>query len=194
MYTVQITTPPSTEPVTVDELKAQLRLNDDSEDTLLAEYIQIAREFFEAYTMRAVHPTTFRQYLDRLETDINLMRSQVRSVVSVKYYDTNGTLQTLSTNDYTTDTVSCPGTVTIHNLPAVSSTKSPVAYVEFSAGWDTDKVPKMVKSAIRLLAAHFYQHREAHTENPIEALPFGFRAVCDQYMTGTFGPWTGGDC
>jgi uncharacterized phiE125 gp8 family phage protein len=187
MYSIEVLTPPTTEPVSVSELKAQLRLNDDSEDSLLAGYIKTAREFFESYTMRAVHPTMFRQHSPFLDRPIYLMRNQVRAINTFKYWDTNNTLQTIST--YNSDVISTPGNVWLSNYPTTSTTKCPVAYVEYSAGWDTDKVPSMVSTGIRLLAAHYYEFRNSHQESELKDVPMGFRAVCDQFKTGAIGYW-----
>lgn len=49
-----LVTPPIAEPVTVDLLALQLRLNDTSEYELLTNYITAARQLFEEFTGRAL--------------------------------------------------------------------------------------------------------------------------------------------
>lgn len=191
MYTIEVITPPATEPVSVNELKAQLRLNDDSEDTLLSAYIKTARELFEAYTGRAVHPTTFRQHVPYFNSRVYLMKSQARSIASVKYWDQDDNLQTVGS--YSSDVISCPGSVWLESYPITSRSKHPKAYVQFEAGWDTDKVPEMAKTAIKLLAAHYYENRNSHSETNLQTVPMGFKAVCDGYKTGLIGPFGMGD-
>ena len=59
---VQLITPPASEPVTLAELKAQARVNTGTaEDAELTRYLSAARELFERRTGRAVLPTQFRQ-------------------------------------------------------------------------------------------------------------------------------------
>lgn len=49
-------------------------------------------------------------------------------------------------------------------------------------------IPSPVKLAVKLLSAHFYNVREAFTEDRLEAMPFGFVSVCRQYATRYVGP------
>lgn len=189
MYTLVVITPPATEPVTVAELNSHLRLNDTSEDALLAAFITTARTIFEEATGRAVVTTGFRQHVPTLNAPVHLMKYPLGTITAVKYYDTNGTLQTANPSTYYTDTVSVPAQVWFDNYPSTSTTKKPAAYVEFTAGWATATVPETVKLAIKLLAGHFYHNREAYTELNLEELPHGFRAVCDLYKTGLIGNW-----
>ena len=184
MYTLVVITPPTTEPVTVAELKSHLRLNDDSEDSLLSAFITTARILFEEATGRAVVSTQYRQHVPTLAAPVYLMKYPVLSIDAVKYYDGAGTLQTAST--FHTDTISVPAQVWFEDYPD-TGTKKPAAYVEFTAGWAT--VPEPVKMAIKLLAGHYYHNREAYTEQDLDELPQGFRAVCDLYKTGLIGPW-----
>jgi uncharacterized phiE125 gp8 family phage protein len=187
MYTLVVITPPATEPVTVAELKSHLRLNDDSEDALLSGFITTARTMFEEATGRAVVSTGFRQHVPTLAAPVYLMKYPVISLNAVKYYDEAGALQTANPSTYYTDTISVPAQVWFDDYPDTSDTKKPVAYVEFTAGWAT--VPETVKTAIKLLAGHYYHNREAYTDSRLDELPQGFRAVCELYKTGLIGPW-----
>jgi uncharacterized phiE125 gp8 family phage protein len=85
--------------------------------------------------------------------------------------------------------ISCPGSVWLDSYPVTSSTKSPKAYVEFEAGWEPEQVPEMAKTAIKLLAAHYYENRNSHSETSLETVPMGFKAVCEQFKTGLMGPF-----
>jgi uncharacterized phiE125 gp8 family phage protein len=187
MYTIEVVTPPESEPVTLNELKAHLRLNDDSEDALLTGFIKAAREVFESYTGRIVLPTTLRQHVPYFNSRVYLMRSQARSIVSVKYWDASNVLTTLE--DFHSDVITCPGSVWLDSYPVTSSTKSPKAYVEFEAGWEPEQVPEMVKVGIKLLAAHYYEQRNSHSPEDLKTVPMGFKAVCEQFKTGLMGPF-----
>lgn len=188
--TYTVITPPTIEPVTLQELKDHLRLNDNSEDAALNGYIKTAREFFEAYTRRFLMAQTIRQYIHELGYSTYLYGGKVNAINSVKYWDTANVLQTLSTNAYSTDIESIPASIWVMSVPVVSVTKRPPAYVEYTAGYATaNEVPAMIKTAIKLLAAHYYEQRNSHIENTLDELPMGFKAVCDQFKTGVMGDW-----
>jgi uncharacterized phiE125 gp8 family phage protein len=61
---LKLATAPTSEPVTLTQVKAQLRITGTSEDTRLTELIAIARELVEAYTHRALITQTWEQYQD----------------------------------------------------------------------------------------------------------------------------------
>lgn len=187
MYTLEIATDNNSLPVPLDEVKTHLHLNHDDEDDALTRYIRTATQMFEAWTGRSVLERTYRQHVHYLNSTVYLMKAPVREVVAVKYWDTDNQLQTAE--DYHEDIISTPGSVWFDSYPVTSSTKRPKAFVEFVAGWDDDKVPEDVRTAIKLLAGHYYEHREAFSENDLNTLPMGFKAVCDQYKTGLMGPW-----
>jgi uncharacterized phiE125 gp8 family phage protein len=190
MYTLEIITDNNNLVVPLDDVKTHLRLNHDDEDDALTRYLRTATQMFEAWTGRSVLARTYRQHVHYFNSTVYLMKAPVREVVAVKYWDADNQLQTAA--DFHEDTISIPGSVWFDTYPVTSSTKRPKAFVEFEAGWDADKVPEDVKTAIMLLAGHYYEHREAFTDENLTALPMGFRAVCDQYKTGLMGPWSMG--
>jgi uncharacterized phiE125 gp8 family phage protein len=187
MYTVQVITPPASEPVTTQELKDHLRLNDSSEDSLLAGFIKTARLQFELNTGVAVLPTVFRQHFYAIAGPIYLYRGNVSAIGSVMYWNTAGNF--VSDSTYLSDLISNPAKVWWQVYPVTHSDKSPKGYVEFTAGWaNAAAVPEDVKTCIKLLAAHYYAHREAYTEDTdLRNLPLGFQSVCRAYKTGLVG-------
>lgn len=190
MYTIVVTTPPASEPVTQQELIDHLRLNDNSEASQLDQFITAARIMFETRTGLSLLPTTFRQYVPALTSTVYLMKSPIISVASVSYYDYSDSLQTITTG-YTADTISTPATVNFTTVPTLTNTtRTPKAYVTFTAGYaDAASVPAPIKIAIKELAAHWYLNREAFTELDYKCLPFGFDGICSLYRTGLIGPW-----
>ena len=109
------------------------------------------------------------------------------SVTALSYYDSNNTLQTAS--GYEIDATATPVRIWFTGtVPTTSSTKSPVGYVDYVAGWaSASVVPEGVKLAIKLLAAHYYEHRSDASDGGLSPVPFGFAAVCDQFRTGLQG-------
>lgn len=188
-YSIEVLEEPSLEPVDAEELAAFLDLNVDVEDVedLLDEFLTAAREMFEALTDgRIVVPTTFVQHLPGFPCGrIELMRGKVLSVSSVTYTDPNGDDQELE--DWTADTTGIPALVCppSSGWPNTSTTKPRPVSVEFVAGWEVP--PKSVRFAIKSLAGHYYQQREAFGTVDYKEVPGHFKQFCDNYKTGLGG-------
>ncbi|HOW32781.1 MAG TPA: head-tail connector protein, partial [Bacteroidales bacterium] len=62
--TFKLQTAAASEPVTTEELKAQLRITHSSQDTMLASLIKAARQRAEFYTRRALITSVWDLFLD----------------------------------------------------------------------------------------------------------------------------------
>ena len=92
----QVITPP-TEPVTLADARLHLRVTDTAEDALIGVWITAAREACEHYTQRSIGSQTLELRLDEFpDGAIDLPRSPVTAITSLKYIDTNGTEQNAS--------------------------------------------------------------------------------------------------
>jgi len=60
----KVTTAPSSEPVSLEELKLSLRISDTAQDALLTQYITDARDMAERYTGRRFITQTITSYTD----------------------------------------------------------------------------------------------------------------------------------
>jgi uncharacterized phiE125 gp8 family phage protein len=163
-----------------------LRLNNGtSEDEALDRYLATATELFELHSSgRTVHQTVFTQHSPCWSScyrPLRLNRAKVSAVASVKYYDTEDTLQTLSSADYGLDLTGTPALVWLKDgaaWPALSAYRPRPVQVQFTAGFAT--VPEDVKQGILLLAAHFYANRgDSDTD-----IPQGFVRLANKWHTG----------
>lgn len=159
---LELTTPPASEPVTLDELKAWARVDSTDDDDLLTANGVAAREHVERWLGRqlvtATWTLTMRDFPSGL---IRLPRPPLQSISSIKWKDTDGTLSTMDAGDYLVDTAADPGTVE----PATSWPKPgdfpDAIQIAFVAGFgDPADVPENIKIAIKALAAHWYEARE----------------------------------
>lgn len=89
---LKIIVPPITEPVSLSEAKAQLRLDIDDEKDLIEGYIQTAREDCEDFHGRSYIERTLEYVLDRfpVRDRIMLPRPPVQEILSVTYTDADG--------------------------------------------------------------------------------------------------------
>ncbi len=162
-------TDPVEEPVTVVDAKRHCRGLDDvtDEDGVIETYIKAARELGEGYTGRGWLTQTWKCVADEWADDFPLpMAGPLQSVSTVKYYDSDGVLQTLASTNYVVDTTSQPGRVTRSPTvvwPALqadrASWKVEITYI---VGWTTVAlVPPTFKVGLLLLVDHLYENRSA---------------------------------
>jgi phage conserved hypothetical protein, phiE125 gp8 family len=97
--TYKVTTGPSSEPLTLSEVKAFLKVDGSDEDGLITLLIQAAREGVEKYCTLALLPQTITEYFGKFEQyGLRLSISPLISVTSVTYTAVGSTTQTLSTD------------------------------------------------------------------------------------------------
>ena len=164
---VKIKTEPSEEPVSISELKAQLRLDNSDQDSMLTSLIKAARQAVEAKLHRTLCSTTYIQYHDEFENPIELYRPPATSVTAVTYLDEDDAEQTLDSSNYNLDLNSLPPRIKLADSaswPSISSAPAAVR-VEFVAGYGgASDVPEPIRQAILMLAADLYEHSEANVE------------------------------
>ncbi len=196
MFGLTVVTPPADGPVTAAQLRARLRLNDDSEDDELSEMLGAAVELFEHDTGRPVLATGYRQDLGAWPAGpVVLGRGGVTAVTAVGRYLADGSAEDLAAGEWVADLTTAPPRVYLAATPAAVTTAagiavSPVGYVRFTAGWaNAAAVPKAVLTALKLMGGHWYENREAHREGALAELPDGWRRVVAKYKTGVSGAW-----
>ena len=165
--TLKLITAPTAEPVTLVEVKALLRIDNSAEDTLLNALISAARGQAEQELGRALTTARWERVLDAFPCDDSAIRlgwPTVTSIVSVKYIDTAGTLQTMPSTDYSLDADYLPGWVapsaSVLSWPATLDTANAVR-VQFDVGWaEGSAVPEDIKSWIKMRVAALHKFRE----------------------------------
>ncbi len=152
-------------PLTVAEVKLYLRVSNTADDALIEELIETASLCCESYTRRVLITKTFRTYRDCwLRPYIELRKSPLQSIESVKYYDTENVLQTLdASNYYTTDEPDYYSKILYTQdatLPSLYKRLQAIE-IEFKAGYgDTaDDIPADLKLAMKQHIAMMYENR-----------------------------------
>jgi len=155
------------EPVSLDEVKAHLRLDIDDDDAYVAGCIAAARQWVEEQTKRALMPKTYDQTVDYIwpwkygNYRIDLEVAPVSAVTSIKYIDTTGAEQTLASSQYiVAGRTHHPFITPAYDVdwPEVRWIPDTIT-VRYTAG-DADAVPQAVHRALMILAGHFYEDRE----------------------------------
>lgn len=172
------TVAPTEEPLSLDQIKLQLRLDHDIEDALLYLYLQAAREYVELATRRQLLSATYTLSLDDFPACgmLTIPRPPLQSVTSITYLTTATVTQTLATTVYGVDVSSQPGRVYLKQgqaWPSVYDQLNAIT-ITYVAGWTTyAQVPNQLKMAILRLVGHFYEHREVAVEKALSLIPLG---------------------
>jgi uncharacterized phiE125 gp8 family phage protein len=113
--TYKVTTEPTSEPVSLSEFKDALRVSGNDFDIELSQLLKEARQCVENDSMRKLVTQTVTMYMDEFPDmdEIEFRLWPITSVSSVKYYDGDGTLQTLSTDYYWTNLIEVPPEITL---------------------------------------------------------------------------------
>ncbi|UZS00263.1 head-tail connector protein [Chondrinema litorale] len=136
------------------------RISTTTEDDLINSFIQSATKKAENFTQIAFLNTVFTAYYDCFPCAFELPKGRVSAIASIKYYDTDNQLQTLSSDYYDSDLNSKPAIIREakgYSWPSVYDRLNAVE-VEYTAGFgvDTDSVPVDVLTAVKLFAGTFY--------------------------------------
>src|SRR5438094_4704069 len=119
-FTTSLVTGPATEPITLAEAKAHLRVDFTDDDALIAALITAAREAAETFMRRAILPQTWDLLLDGecgaafgplvavTEIEIVIPRPPLIAVSFVKYTDLGGAVQTWDPTLYVVDAPTGP--------------------------------------------------------------------------------------
>jgi uncharacterized phiE125 gp8 family phage protein len=181
-------------PVTLDEAKAQTRVDGAADDATLTALIAAATDYVEQYTGRAIMPQTWELVLDAFSDAIQIPKGPVTGITSVSYYDINGALQTVTDTNYTPDLVSDPQWLvrdTAYTWPT-TATGINVVKIQFTAGYAT--VPPSIKHAILLLVSQWFDERSslsamtrpAAAGGDIPELPHAVTALLSNYRSFAF--------
>lgn len=108
--TFTVTTLPTAEPISLNEMKLHLRVDHSNDDALITSLIRVAREYAEDVTGKAYMVRTCRQTYDYGWPEIFYLVPPLVEVSSITY-DLAGTTTTLASTEYTEDTKSEPARV-----------------------------------------------------------------------------------
>ncbi|WP_407308521.1 head-tail connector protein [Desulfosporosinus sp. SB140] len=152
---LKVITPPAMEPLSLEEAKHHLRISGDDDDAIITSLITQAREYCEGYQKRRYITQTIELVLDSFPSE-NYIEftsfSPIQSVVSVKYYGTDGAEYIFDAENYIVDTDSLVNRIALgYNKQWPSTALQPInaVRIRFVAGYgDASEVPESVKWAM----------------------------------------------
>lgn len=190
--TVIIIEGPAVEPVTVEDLKAHLNVTLDGDDALIADKIRAARTHIERFAGIAMIEQTLKLVLDRFPAGFfALPRPPLLEVVAIGYVDPLLATQALPAEAFVVRGVGATGYLApVAGWPRTDLLPGAVE-VTFKAGYGqaAEDVPEPLREAVRQLAAHLYENREATIVGTSSAnvLPYGVEELIADYRQWSFG-------
>ena len=182
MAGLKVKTEPSQEPVTLQEVKEYLRVDDSTDERILRPFLESARRFCEEYTGRALMTQTLQLYLDSFEDNedplwegmrtgaylnhyknyIVLPRSPVASVTHVKTFSDANNETTFAATNYHLDLIREPSRIVLKkgitfptDLRVVNAIE-----VQYVVGYTSQyNIPEPLKLGILQHIAYLYEHR-----------------------------------
>lgn len=184
---LKLITPAADPIVSLEDMKAHLRVDHADDDTLIEGLIKAATSYFDGWSGilgRALIAQTWELTIDRFPPcEMKLPLGPLMSVTSVKYDDADGIERILDAEAYDIDKASEPGWVLpVNGWPATASAINAVR-VRFVAGFgeQATDAPEAIRLAIKLHVQTNYDPLESAIresyQRAIDALVAPFRRV-----------------
>jgi len=173
---------PGSEPLMLEEAKEWLRIDADQtgHDGLILGLITAARIEAESFLERALVTQTWDYFRDNFEDEMEIPLPKLQSITSIKYIDSDGVQQTLSSSVYSVDTAAEPGLVRLaygQSWPSVRGQANAVT-IRFVAGYGTpEDAPETIKLALKMMVANSYETPGAALSEQAKALLWPYRIL-----------------
>ena len=156
MGVFSVVTAPTITPVSVEEIKTELRQSGDAITTQLEEMLQVAIVELQDETLRQFCSATLLLTLEQFPAcgEIELWMRPVASVTHIKYYDADNALQTLATSNYRLVTTPAEGPPVIERTeggtwPSVYDRADAVQVTIVAGVTDITQIPFQARRALK---------------------------------------------
>ena len=160
------TADPAVEPVSLDEIKAHMRIDGAADDGVLKILIRAARENVEHQQKRQHITATYEYTLDEFPAGpIILPVPPLIAVSLISYKDLAGDTQTWDASNYQVEITSERGSVSVApnvTYPSTETERRNAVTITYTAGYGTSNsdVPETTRLASMMLVAHWHENRE----------------------------------
>ena len=175
---------PAEAPVSLDEMKAQVRVLEADDDALIQGLLDSAVGYLDGadgILGRCLVTQTWQQEFAAWGIGLRLPFPDVIGI-TIRYFDADGVLQVLASGEY--ELVEDDKGARLRwkdsfSAPALAPDMALPIRVEVTAGFGAaSDVPEPLKLSIKLLAAHWYENREAvQMAGGMNDVPLAFTAL-----------------
>ena len=182
MAGIKVTTAPTAEPLSLQEVKEYLRVDDATDERVVQPLIIAARQFAEEHMNRALMQQTFTLMLDavidqdqplyegmRTAPDLNyyknyivLPKSPVQSVTSVKTFDDSDNATTMAATKYYVDTQREPARIVLRTgetFPTALRVANAIEVIYVAGYTSAFAIPEPIRLGMLQHIAYMYEHR-----------------------------------
>jgi len=181
---------PVSSPVTVEDARLHLDLDDNYYDSQLDRLIDVARRRVEQDTRRSLVTQTHVLSMDTFPSNgiIELPTAPVQSVTSVTYVDTADATQTFT--EYTLDSNNTPSRLVLNDgesFPTVRGHYDDVKVTYVSGyGSTVASVDPVAKFAILMLISHLFNSPSVTAHGSVNIVPVGYESLIDSLKWGQY--------
>lgn len=182
--TLSLLTPPAIEPVSLQQAKAQLKLDIDDDNGLVTSLIEAARMRTEHYTRRALLTQSWIQWCDNWPSaPIMLAFPPLQAITAVTSYDMWDNAHVIDASLYRVENGDGGARLAFKEfvVPAFNLRRFDALSICYRCGYgdSQDDVPQAIRSAILAMITDLYAHRGDVALTPQTALSLleSFRAV-----------------
>jgi uncharacterized phiE125 gp8 family phage protein len=172
MWSATVTTvAPAADPLSLEEAKAQARVDFGDDDALILAFISAARSHIEDVTGCRMITQTVVARASEWSDLASLPVAPVQSITSVVYTDTDGTTQTLSTDVYEARLHGLEPSIALkfgQVWPVIRQGSQIVVTAVVGYG-EASAVPAAVKQAMRMLVTDMYDVRASAQDKAVQA-------------------------
>jgi len=171
----------SPEVVTLAEAKAHLKVDFDTDDTLIADLIDAAIDDAENFTCTSIREAKYGIFMDDFN-DHTIKNTPVQSITAITYKDALEAEQTLPTTAYELRQIDKYAFALYFIEDAISAiqlstTQNTPVNIKLTTGYSLGTVPAVIKQAILLTVADFYENRE----DKIHRMPTRVQSLLRKY-------------
>ena len=181
MSGIQVITEPTQEPLSLQEVKDYLRVEDNTDERTLRPLIETARRWCEEHINRSLLQTTYRQFIDSIADEVPLTegltdgpdlnyyknyivlsKSPIISVTHIKTYNDADESTTFASSKYYLDNAREPGRIVLRNgetFPTALRLANAIE-IEYVAGYSSiSQIPEPLKVGMLQHIAFMYEQR-----------------------------------
>ncbi len=177
-------TAPAVEPVSLDEAKAFLRIENNDEDDLITALVAGSRIHVETQTRRALITQTWRISLDiwPLDGRLPVRPAPLQTLDAARVYDIDGIARMIDTSVFVLDLAASALVFAPWTLPLPGRLAAGIEVdVTVGYGGAASDVPEPLRRAILMLTAHWYENRGLVASGAVSTLPVSVAALIAPY-------------